>query len=204
MADWATEQERRIQLIRSAYRNYLGRDEPDTAGLQYWLDQSQVLNNDQKLVEAIAYAGRGQVQPQPSLESQVLADPEYASWFRQMGLRESEAQGALAAAREAALRRVGAQRSMFSEQQRQAVRNVDDNAEARGMFRSGGRLQELSRVGTEFDRQRSAYETSVADSLAEAERNTASQIADLRRQNAERIVQTRDRLTRSTIGAPLR
>lgn len=201
MADpWLAEAERRKNLIRSAYYNYLGYN-PDEAGLQYWLAQSQGLNNDSKLVDAIAFSGGAE--RQPGLSAQVLSDPEYASWFRQMGIEESQAQSALAANRDAALRRMNTQVSMYDQQREQSRRNVNDDAEARGMFQSGGRLQKLNETDTEYDRQRAQYTEGVAEGIAQDERQAAQQLADLRRQNAERILATRTKLTQNTLGAPI-
>jgi hypothetical protein len=133
----------------------------------------------------------------------VLSDPEYASWFRQMGYNESQAQSALAANRDATLRKMGTQLSTYDQQQKQSETNVDDDAEARGMYRSGGRLAKLNDVRTEYDRQRASYSGNVAESLAEDERQSALQLADMRRQNAERILATRTKLSQNTIGAPI-
>lgn len=202
MDPWEAEQARRLGLIRSAYYNYFGTSDPDQAGLQHWLNRSQALNNDQKLIDEIAYVGGAG--RQPGLSAQVLSDPEYAAWFRGMQLDESQTQSALAAARDAAMRRIGVQNSMYDTQQKQAEQNVNDNAEARGMYRSGGRLQQLNDTTTEFDRQRAAYNNSVSESLSEAERDAARQLAELRRQNAERVLATRTRMTENTVGAPIR
>lgn len=120
-------------------------------------------------------------------------DSTLAAYLRSMGTQE---QGIYAEGRRSAdIARRQYERSVptFMEQERQAVEGVQDDAESRGVYRSGAtaRNTALARYGVAL-RQNEALAASqdTQDTFA---LSTARQIADLRQQTAEQELAARNR-----------
>ncbi|MEM7536261.1 MAG: hypothetical protein AAF639_29020, partial [Chloroflexota bacterium] len=119
----------------------------------------------------------------------------YAAFLRQMEFDETGIQTALERARTAASSNIASQSPMFDLQRKQAARNIDNEAESRGMFRSGRRLERRSEARDAIDLNQRRFEEGQRNSVLGAEQTAADQIARLRRQRAEQELSARNRLT---------
>jgi hypothetical protein len=119
-------------------------------------------------------------------------DPAYLAFLRQTGVQEQDL-GAEAAARISSLNRA-LQRHLpaYADQKRQAEQGVADSYEERGLYRSGGRLRDQVDAGNAVDRNRLEDIANTQDQSAGVNADLARNIADLRRQAAERELATRD------------
>lgn len=180
----------RSSLINQIYYQELGRLQADQQGLEYWNSRSDL--SDEELRRQIrggaGIEGASVVQP-------LLADQSYAAFLRKMQFDESSIQSSLQAAQEAAARRIQGQKATYDTQRDQTKRNVQQGFESRGMFRSGGHLKQQNEGRTAIDRSQLQFETGVNEQKASMERDAATQIADMRRANAEQQLAARDRLT---------
>ncbi len=260
MTPWEQEVARRRKLIEQIYREELGRGAVDPDGMRYWLEQAHTLNNNEKLREAIRFAGTpqeaqvpvktadkpagpdrralieqiyfqelgrnavdakgmqhwlGQTQlsdqqlrdtirfaagvKSPAVNPDLSKDPTYAAFLRQMEFDETGIQTALERARTAASSNIASQTPMFEQQRTQAAQNVDRNAEARGMFRSGRRLDQRAQARDSIDLNQRRFEENQRESILGAEQGAADQIARLRRQKAEQELAARNRLTQQSV-----
>ena len=187
----------RNSLINQIYYQELGRLSPDEEGLAYWSGRTDL--DDAGLRRAIRGSALG-ASAAESPTAALMADQSYSAFLRKMQFNESQIQSSLQAAQEAAARRIQGQAGMYDKQREQSQRNVDQNFESRGMFRSGGRLKTAAEGRTAIDYQQTQFETGVQEEKARMEREAASSIADLRRQRAEEELGARDRLTQRSAG----
>lgn len=184
----------RNELVRRLYYQELGRIKPDIEGWQYWANSGLDENTMRtRMREAAGLSGKNPAED-------LLADQQYNTFLRKMQFDESEIQSGLVAAKEAARRRIDAQSGLYDQQRMQGARGVDDSFEARGMYRSGGRLKSLNENRMGIDRQQAQFESGIHSQSAEAERQAAGKIAEMRRNRAEQELAARDRLTLRSAG----
>ena len=184
----------RTDLIDRIYYQELGRVDADEAGLNYWNSQSQL--DDEELRNNIRYSAGLSGE---SIVAPLLADSTYASFLRNMELNESQIQSSLAAAQDAAARRIASRRPQYDTQREQGAERVNSSYTSR-LNRSGKRLSDLNKNRLAIDTQQLNYEGGVADQRAQLERTAAQDIAALRRNNVSQQQAARERLTRASLG----
>lgn len=184
----------RNSLINAIYYQELGQLRPDKAGLDYWnksgLDEAGLRAN---IRAAGGLKGKSAVQD-------LLADQSYGAFLRKMQFDESAIESSREAAKTAAKNRIKLQAGQFNQQLEQGVRSANQNYEARGMYRSGGRLDAVNKQHTNVDSQRNQFNFGVNEAAANYDRDAATRIGDMRRENAEQQSQAADRLTRRSAG----
>ena len=198
MASWEQEVARRRAIIEGIYRDELAGQSVDEEGMKYWLDQSQILQNDDKLRDAIRFAG-GVSAPATGAADPTTTDPTLAAFLRQMEFDEAGISTSLDRARAQARQSIASQAPLFDQQRTQAQQNVNNNAEARGMFRSGGRITAGAQARDNIDINQRQFETNQNQNVVTAEQRAADSIASLRRQKAEQELASRNRMTQGSI-----
>lgn len=205
---WERETARRKALIEQIYYQELGRRAVDKSGMNYWLSVAQQLNNDDKLREAIRFAGSQATKNRtgsdlPGGPSRTAADlnkdAQYRAFLRQMAFDETQIQSGLDRARTSALNKIATQAPLYDQQRAQSGRAVNDSFESRGMFRSGARLDERAQRRDAIDLSQRQFEQSQRTSIQDAEYSAANDLARLRRQRMEQELAARDRLTRGSV-----
>lgn len=179
----------RSSLINQIYYQELGRLQADQQGLEYWNSRSDL--TDEELRRQIR--GGAGIQGE-SVVAPLMADQSYAAFLRKMQFDESAIQSSLQAAQEAAARRIQGQKATYDFQRQKGAEGIDRSYESR-QNRSGRRLTDLAENRTQIDRSQLQFETGVNEQKAAMEREAATQIADMRRTNAEEQLAARDRLT---------
>lgn len=185
----------REELIKRLYYQELGRLNPDQAGLEFWTGEGWL--DDEAALRTRLRAGAGL--EGESVVAPLLADKTYSAFLRNMQFNESQIQSSLQAAQEAAQRRIKAQAPLYDQQRRQSALSTNRNFEARGMYRSGGRLDKLAKDDKSLDYTQRKFESGINDASAEAERQAIADIAKLRRDRAEQELAARDRLTERSV-----
>ncbi len=178
----------RRDYIRAIYEEELGRD-ADEAGLAYW-DRSGLEGFD--LVREMRNAA--------GLDPNTLhRDPAYSAFIRGVRAREGQIENDRMA-RVAQLRRQNEiNMARLNRQEQQGLRRVDQSAEARGMFRSGGRISERQRLVEETGAQRAQTATGYAGSVADVNRAADAARGDLSRRRDEEEIAARQRLNRQSM-----
>lgn len=184
----------RSSLINQIYYQELGKLEADQEGLDYWNTKSGLSDADLRAAirHSAGMAGK-------SVNEPLMADSDYAAFMRKMQFNESQIQSSLQAAQEAAARRIQGQAGQYDLQRKQGAQNIDESYGAR-QNRAGGRLVDLSNQRTAVDLQQRQFESGINEDKARMERDAASQIAGMRRDQAEQQLQTRDKLTLRSAG----
>ena len=177
----------RKDYIETIYREELGRN-ADPDGLEYWANTD--LQGDELVKKIREIAG---------LDNTLYEDPAYAVYMRNMRQREAT----IEADRKARAREIENQRVIanagIDEQQRQGMRNINDSAEARGMYRSGGRISDRADLAKNLAVTRAQTELASTTQQNELNRTAASELASLSRGRDEQEVETRQRLTNQSI-----
>ena len=181
----------RTALVNEIFYQELGRLEADPQGLAYWNSRDDL--SDEDLRKQIRGAGLGPGAG-PSVKAPLLADQSYAAFMRKMKFDESQIQSSLQAAQEAARRRITGQAGIFDKQQQTGERNINSSFEGR-QNRSGGRLSRIGESDAAVGRSRTEFGNQIGEATAQMERDAASSIASLRREDAEQQLGARDRLT---------
>lgn len=179
----------RSDLINRIYYQELGRLNADPQGLDYWNSRDDLSDDElrRQIRGGAGLSGESVTQP-------LLADQSYSAFLRKMQFDESQIQSSLQAAQEAAQRRITGQAPIYNDQRQQSAEGINSGFEAR-QNRSGGRLRRLAEGRGRIDRNQQAFEQGIYDQKAKMERDSASQIASLRRSRAEQELGARDRLT---------
>lgn len=180
--------ESRRDYVKAIYEQQLGR-EADYEGLNYWIEQRNLQGND--LIR--------QMRESAGLDNTLFQDPAYAAFERQ----RMQQDGTIEADRLARLREIDAQRQLagatYDRNLQIGLENVDDKAEARGMYRSGGRTKSRQELATAIANERGAAELQSSSQAADVNRAAAADRAELSRQRDEQEVATRNRLTQKSI-----
>ena len=192
--------EARRDEINRIYYEKLGRTDPDQEGLDYWMGRDDLsLDQLQRAIVANSpMADKLGVEDGGNVNSDLLADSQYSTFLRNMNFNESQIQSSLSAATEAAARRIQGGKAGYDRQRQQGQEQIDGSYEAR-QNRSGKRLVDLSRRRADVDRNQLTFETGINESKAKMQRESAQQIAGLRRNNVEQQMGARDRLTQRSV-----
>jgi len=113
------------------------------------------------------------------------ADPVYLNYLRSMGVEESAIQNVANQRVSSLTRQMARQLPVYAQNRQDAVQNVGNSWEDRGMYRSGQRIVKQADAGREVDRQRDEYLANTNDQIAGTYLTTAADIARLRRGLAE-------------------
>lgn len=113
-------------------------------------------------------------------------DPAYSAYLRSAGVDESDIQGELASRIDALQRQKSRKALQFNRDVQLGVEQAGLEAEGRGMFNSGRRHVNQQRVQDEVQMQQAEYEANQNDTISQLEQNAARQVAQLRRQTAEK------------------
>lgn len=185
----ATDFEDRRDYVRELYREILGR-EPDPGGLRYWAERRTDLTGDDL---------RKEMRNAAIVDNQLFADPAYAAFMR----ASNQQAGTIEADRLQAQRNLENQRRIdaarLDRQQEIGLQKVDDAAEARGMFRSGGRIEDRAELAKDIAFQRGEQEVDFTTRGQKIQRDAAQELAKLSRQRDEQEIATRNTLTQQSI-----
>ena len=141
--------------------------------------------------------------PSPTLS--LTQDPAYNAFMAGLGVQESDIAGNLAARRSGYMQQFNEALPGYEYARTTSGRNIDNNAENRGMFQSGQRLQQRSEATGQIDAQQAAAQGAMTRNTAGAERSAAQDLAALRREQALQEINARERLSTrdlNAIGAP--
>lgn len=186
----ATDFQQRRDYVETLYREELGRN-PDAAGLDFWTTGEGAQYEGMDLIRRFRDAA--------GLDNTLYQDPAYAAFMRTMRQREGTIEADRAArARELANQRTIAQ-AAFDRQEQRGLRQVDNAAEARGMYRSGGRIRNRAQLAGDIAVGRAEQELNYSNQQNELNRRAAAELADLSRQRDEQEIATRNTLTRNSI-----
>jgi len=86
------------------------------------------------------------------------------------------------------------QMSEFSNAQERGLDDVNDEFGSRGMFRSGGRLEERADLIQQINEQRARSEFNLAEGSSEANRQAQNVLAELAQSRAEQEISARARI----------
>lgn len=126
-------------------------------------------------------------------------DMSFGSFLRGAGLQQAQI-GAQTQRHNAYLdQQLADQRPLWADQLRTGLRGISDNAEGRGMFRSGQRLRDQNEFQSNQNQQQLSYENSVRRQQNENSASAQSQLLDLARQRAEAELAARQRVAMSQI-----
>lgn len=121
-------------------------------------------------------------------------DLSYNSFLRGMGLNQAQI-GAQKTRQNAYLdQQLNDQRPLWADQLRNGLRNISDNAESRGMFASGQRLQDQNQYQANQNQQQLAYENGIHRQQGENDATAQGQLLDLARQRADQELAARQRV----------
>ena len=123
-------------------------------------------------------------------------DPTYLAFLRETGVTDAEAQGE-AASRIARLNgRVEDMKPVYADRMRLGLRNISENAESQGMFRSGRRLEDQTQFQTDTNREHQSAINDIEDQKMDIGTSLAQGIASRRRQKSEEELAAEDRAAR--------
>lgn len=122
------------------------------------------------------------------------SDPALQSFLRVLESRKVmiEADRARKVSALSALRTI--QLGELANQEERNLRGVNDEFESRGLFRSGGRLEDRADVVQQINEGRARSEFDLAEGSSEANRFATSQLASLSQQRASEEISARARL----------
>lgn len=176
------------RYIREVYESDLGRTGVSDGEVDYWVGTG--LSGNDLIMTMRDAAG---------LDNELYEDPAYSAFMRSLRARESEVREDLDFTRS----RIERQRLLASDlrdrQIEQGTDRINQSAESRGMFRSGGRLRDLAENRADIDRNFSRQELGFADQEAEATRRATRQLAQGSRSRDEAEIAARNRLTQRSI-----
>lgn len=186
----ATDFQNREDYVRTLYQNELGRTDIDEGGLDYWTRRRLDLSGDD-LIKAMRGAA--------GYDNTLYEDPAYSAFMRSYNQRSATVNAdKVAREREIANTRdiaaAGFQRKLT-----EGNRQVDDDAESRGMFRSGGRLNKRARLAEGIAFERSTAENQYANQASELNRAASGDLSELSRKRDEEEIAARRRLSTRTI-----
>lgn len=177
--------------IRQIYEADIGQP-ADEAGIQYW--QKTGLKGDD-LIKAMRYSA--------GMDTRAYDDPAYAAFARTLRNRTLSVQSD----RDNRLQEIRRNRMLalanLSTQRDQALERDDRDAEARGMYQSGGRIAARARTAETFAGQEATTDLGYANQEQEVARTTSQTLADLSASRDEQEVAARGRLTQQSIAATL-
>lgn len=193
----------REAAIRQIYQQFLGRDEVDAPGLNYWMNSAVPT---EKLESAIRWAASQPTVDETarpatnSYSAELLQDPGYAQFLRGIGLQESELQSRYLAAQDRIMRRQNLQEWNFKKNKDQAAQRIGESFADRGMYRSGRRLREQSDSDIRHNYNWYGMQTGAnADQLSGMAADMGYDVANLRRQQGEQNLDTRASLTQGSL-----
>lgn len=112
-------------------------------------------------------------------------DPAYLAYMRQLGVDEGNIGLMTGFHADSLQRKLGRALPSYAEQRTNAIRGAGEEAEQRGMFRSGRRITNQAQAGRDVDRERMDFEAGIRDQIGELYLNAAMDVANLRRQFLE-------------------
>ena len=185
----ATDYEVREDQIREMYREELGR-EPDAGGMRYWLNKRTDLTGDD-LRREIRGAG--------IVDNDLYKDPAYAAFMR----GNNQQAGTVEADRIQATRNLQNQQRIatakFDLNEKRGLEKVNDEAESRGMYRSGGRIKNRGDLVTDIGMQRGEQAVNNSERQNTVQRDAANELARLSRERDKQEVVSRNNLTNKSI-----
>lgn len=177
----------RAEEIRQIFRTELGQNADPTA-IEHFLGTG-LQGND--LLRTIRFVG--------GRSNQLFDDAAFSAFARQMRRRQSQIEADTAMRRGEIDRSRQLARLALDRQRAAALNRVDDDFEARGMFRSGGRIQRRADAVRDSALRQAQLDQQTAEQQADVNRQASSQIADLSRQRDEQEIAARNRLTDRSI-----
>jgi hypothetical protein len=120
-------------------------------------------------------------------------DPQLGAFLRAMGVQEQQvrAQGRQQSA--LASRQVARQNPLFDQRIGDAAQEIGGDAESRGVYRSGSTVTRLADSRNRIEAERNEVQATLRDQLQGIQYDTASRVAELRRQGAEERLSGRSR-----------
>lgn len=132
-------------------------------------------------------------------------DPTLSAFLRAMGVSEQDIYAQTRQQTDMAANAFDRQLPVFAEQARKAVESVSNDAESRGVYRSGATLVNMTRARTDVLAQQEEARQQMLDAQASLRLDAARQVAELRRRAAEEELAARTRqaegAARSSYGA---
>lgn len=128
-------------------------------------------------------------------------DNAWLSFLRGLGFTHEQAWRTAAAQIDRTKRQVGMQVADINEAGDEQRRNISNNAEARGIFRSGERLQDLARQRAAQQQDIAHATITGADTIGAVRTQLGGQEADLARQRADALLQLQQRNEARRLGA---
>lgn len=191
-----------MSAVNDIYRKVFGTD-ADQAGQDYW--NSTGLQGDD-LYNAIRFAA--DQREQQRLEAyqaelgggnDVLKNNDYTAYLRKMQFDESEINNATQAQRDALNRRIAVARGTYDFQRYQAGKSIEKDYARRGLRRAGGRTRDTNEANASVNQNQNKYEFEQRETMASRERESASRIAELRRERAEQERIAREQMTQDSV-----
>lgn len=115
-------------------------------------------------------------------------DPTVSAYLRAMGVDEQNLYAQNRESVNLAERQYARSIPMWEEKSRAAVQGVYDDAETRGVYRSGATLRNAARARSNVSMQQSEARASANDQAISSSIDAARQIADLRRKATEQAL----------------
>lgn len=195
-------------MIRTIYQQELGRagDAVDEEGIAYWANiaEERGLDDDQ-LARAIRWSAGAENQAlrdTPSTFKQYSAlgqDNQWLAWQRAYNFDKDTADRQFSDIQEAANLRIELQKGQYDYAKTKATKQVNQDFESRGMYRSGGRQAARNTANTDITRQEGLYNAAQTEAIKAANQNRVQSQAALDNENAEQVLATQDRLTMGSI-----
>lgn len=125
--------------------------------------------------------------------------PALAAYLRQMGVEEQNIYAEQRIQSDMARRQYARTLPDWQERIRAAGQNVMDDAESRGVYRSGATAEGVARATAQVGREQQEALAQVGDTQTAFALDAARRIADIRRRNAEQTLS--DRTAQASAGA---
>lgn len=122
-------------------------------------------------------------------------DPAYLAFLRAQGIEESEAMGEIDRRVSSLTRGLTRRMPVYSDRNERSMESIGLDFEGRGLHRSGARLVAQQRAANDIDRDRLEDVATTQDNIAGAYGQGARTVAALRRERAERELDSRSYLT---------
>jgi len=132
---------------------------------------------------------------QEKRNERLMQDSGFAAFMRQMGFDASEIENSWLTTKENLRAQRQQQMPLFEDQRIKAEQQVNHNAEASGLFRSGQRLVDVNDATTAVDVQRQSFLDGLRETRRTARAEKNSGLARLERQRAEQEIAAAERLT---------
>lgn len=173
--------------VRQIYETEIGQP-ADQAGIDYW--RGTGLDGD-ALVKAMRYSA--------GMDNTAYDDPAYSAFARTLRAKHAT----ISADRDARLQTIRNQRALSTAgldlRQEQGLQQVDNDAAARGMYSSGGRVEARQRLLQQIAQDRATQENDYTQQEADTVRQASNDIGSLSQQRDEEEVAARGRLTAQSI-----